>query len=87
MKFNWKKLESGTLLLLTWDDILEDSSWSNDEKFQNIQPAMCKSVGWFINDDKLNIRIAHAVACDGDKSGTVIPKGVIRDVKVIKYRR
>lgn len=87
MKVNWKKIKEGTLLLITWIDIVEDASWSNDEKFQNMQPALCKSVGWFINDDKLSVRIACSVAFDGDKSGAVIPKGVIHDVKVIKYKK
>ena len=86
MKINWKKLKPATLLLVTWDDIVDDASWLSDEKFQSMQPVICKSIGWFINHDKLNIRIAHSVTFDGDKSGTVIPKGVIRNVRVIKYK-
>lgn len=87
MKVNWKDIEEGTLLLITWDDIVSNSSWLPDNKAQTYPPVQCKDIGWFINHDKLNIRISNSVNIDGDKSITVIPKGVIRDVKIIKYKR
>jgi len=87
MKVNWKDTEEGTLLLITWDDIVANSSWLSNDKAQIYPPTQCKDIGWFINDDKLNVRISNSVNMDGDKSITVIPKGVIRDVKVIKYKR
>ena len=84
---NWNQIPSATLLLITWDDILSNSSWTTDEKAQVMSPVLCKNIGWFLNHDKLNVRIFDSVASDGDKSCTVIPKGVIRDVKIIKYKR
>ena len=57
------------------------------EKAQAYQPTQCKDIGWFINDDALNIRISHSVNDSGEKSVTVIPKGVIRNVQIIKYKR
>ena len=87
MKTNWNKIKPATLLLITWDDIVSDSSWLSDAKAQTYQPVQCKDIGWFINDDKLNVRLSHSVNIDGEKTITVIPKGVIRDVKVIKYKR
>lgn len=84
---NWDRIKPTTLLLITWDDILSDASWLTDEKAQSMSPVLCKNVGWFLNHDKLNIRIFDSVASDGNKSCTVIPKGVIRDVKEIKYKR
>ena len=86
MKMNWKKIKEGTLLLITWDDIVANSSWLSDNKAQDCPAAKCKDIGWFINHDKLNIRISNSVNIDGDKSITVIPKGVIRDIQVIKYK-
>lgn len=87
MKRNWKKVKAGTLLLITWDDIVANCSWLADDKAQAYPPVMCKDIGWFVNDDKLNIRITNSVNSDGEKSLTVIPKGVIRKVQVIKYKR
>jgi len=87
MKINWKKIEPATLLLITWDDIVSDCSWLADVKAQNYQPTHCKDIGWFINDDKLNVRISNSVNSDGEKSITVIPKGCVRFVQVIKYEK
>ena len=84
---NWAKTKAGTLLLITWDDIVSDSSWIADDKAQEFQPTLCKDVAWFLNDDKLNIRIFNSVNGSGEKSVTVIPKGVIRRVQKIKYKR
>jgi hypothetical protein len=84
---NWSRIKEGTLLIISWDDIVNNNSWLSDEVAQKIQPTFCKDVGWFINDDKLNIRIANSVNSDCEKSVTVIPKGVIRDIKIIKYKR
>jgi hypothetical protein len=84
---NWDKIKEGTLLLVTWDDIVSNAAWLKDDEAQNIQPEVCKDVGWFINDDELNIRISSSINSGGEKSATVIPKGVIRDVKKINYKR
>lgn len=87
MKVIWKQIDSGTLLLVSWDDIVADPSWLSDDRASTLQPALCKNIGWLINEDKLNIRITSSVADNGDKSVTVIPKGCIRDVQEIKYKR
>lgn len=87
MKINWKKIKEADLLLITWDDIVANSSWLSNDKAQTYPPTQCKDIGWFINDDKFNVRITNSVNIDGDKSITVIPKGVVRDIKVIKYKR
>lgn len=87
MKTKWNEIDSGTLLLITWHDIVSDPSWLTDEKARSIQPALCKNIGWLINSDKLNIRITSSVSGDGDKNVTIIPKGCIRNVQEIKYKR
>jgi hypothetical protein len=86
MKQNWRNIKEGTLLLITWDDIVSNASWLPDDKAQIYPPTRCKDIGWFINYDNLNIRISNSVNIDGEKSITVIPKGVIRDVQVVKYK-
>ena len=82
---NWDKVKEGTLLVVTWHDIRSDDRWLEDTEAQSFEPAICKNVGWFVNDDKLNIRITSSVADDGDKSIVVIPKGCVRDVRKISY--
>ena len=83
----WDKIKSGTLLLLTWDDIVSDNSWVEDDNAQTYQPTLCKDIGWFLNCDKLNVRIFNSVNNNGEKSIVVFPKGCIRKVQIIKYKR
>lgn len=87
MKRNWAKVKEGTLLIITWDDIVTNCSWLPDDRAQEYPSVLCKDVGWFVNDDKLNIRITNSVNSDSEKSITVIPKGVIRRVQKISYKR
>lgn len=87
MKINWKKIKEGTLLLITWDDIVCNAAWLSDDKAQSHPATLCKDVGWLINEDELYLRITNSVNSDGEKSVTVIPKGCVRDVKIIKYKR
>ncbi len=83
----WSRIKEGTLLIISWDDILDRTAWLSDREAQDTQPASCKTVGWFVNDDKLNIRLTDSVAGDGDKSVVVIPKGCVRNVQIIKYKK
>ncbi len=83
---DWSRIRAGALLIVTWIDTTETSEWTPDEEAQDRQPATCKTVGWFVNDDKDNIRLTWSVAEDGDKSIGVIPKGCIKDVKRINYK-
>ena len=84
---NWDKIKPGTLLIIDWEDIISDSGWVKDIAAQVYPPTVCKDMGWFINDDKLNIRITTSVNNCGDKNVTVIPKGVIRNVRVVRYKK
>ena len=84
---DWSKIKEGTLLIITWDDIMACCSWTEDKVAQEFPTSKCKTVGWFINEDKLNIRVTDTVNSDGEKTVAVIPKGCIRKVQVIKYKR
>ena len=83
---NWNRIKTGTILIITWSDIKSESSWLKDDDAKKYAPALCKDVGWFVNDDELNIRLTSSIADDGDKNIVVIPKGTIRDVKKISMR-
>ncbi len=74
-------------MLISWDDIVSDSAWVKDAAVQVYPPTKCKNIGWFVNDDKLNIRLTASVNNYGEKDVTVIPKGVVRDVQVIRYKK
>ncbi len=77
-----EKYKYGDLLLVSWKDIVSDVSWSSMESASALLPADCKSVGWFLNEDKEVIRIFSHVNDLHCSDYTVIPKGVI--VKIIR---
>lgn len=85
MKF--PKLNPGDLLVIKLKDITAISSWLSDEAACNLPATKCAAVGWFIGEDKKNIRLSFLVAEDGDKTAIVIPKGIIDKVRKIKYER
>lgn len=85
MKVNWDKFKEGDLLLITWNDIIMDSGWTDMPDIKTYNPPECKDVGWFINHDTLNVRISNSMNSDNEGSFSIIPKGVIRDVRKIKY--
>ena len=83
---NWKNIKEGTLLIVKWDDTVMDSSWLSDSQARTMQSTKCEDVGWFLNHDKLNIRLVNSRNSNKEQSTTVIPKGVIRSVKIIKQK-
>jgi hypothetical protein len=83
---NWKNIKEGTLLIVTWEDILDVSGWLTDKEALNMKPTRCEVVGWFIGSDKYNIRLTDMVAEDGDKSVIILPKGCVRKVQRIKHK-
>lgn len=83
MKINWN-IKEGTLIEITWNDIVMDSGWTDISEIRTNKPLECKDVGWFINQDELNIRICNSINADNEGSYSVIPKGVIQNIKRIK---
>lgn len=86
-KINFNKVKEGTLLIVTWRDVHSTSEWLSDEVAQDFSTTICKSVGWFINNNDIEIKISSCVAEDGDKNVEAIPIGCIENVKIINYKR
>jgi hypothetical protein len=76
-------LEEGTLVEITWNDIIMDSGWTDISDIKVNNPPECKDVGWFINQDDLNIRICNSMNSDNEGSYSIIPKGVVRKIRRI----
>ena len=84
---NWDKIKEGTLLLISWEDIVEKAGWQTDDEAQSALPCKIKTVGWFVNNCDGCVRISSSIAEDGDKTIFVIPQGCVTDVKKINYQR
>ena len=83
-----KPPERGDLVVIFWFDIEEDSTWKPVELAEIEQPPLCKSVGWFINEDDNCVRLAFSTSGTEDTKIDVgrvlIPKAVIRNIEKIR---
>ncbi len=82
------KLSEGNLVIIYWYDTIDNSSWTSVDTIAKENPALAKSVGWFLNQDDKCIRILSSVIGTQDsgmEAGyTVIPKAMLKDVEVIR---
>jgi len=78
-----KKFKKFTRLLVSWCDIVSDSTWHNKKAVDEFNIAKVKTLGFFLDNNKCQLRIAHSVAEGGDCDITVIPYGCITKIKEI----
>lgn len=74
----------GNLLLVTWRDIASASHWTSEPLV--LKTSVCKTCGWFVG---FNVEgdpvLAGSHAADDDYGDvTVLPKGVIESVDVLR---
>lgn len=68
-----------------WVDITSYSNWKDPNEAGNIKPTGVKTVGYLVNKDKKNIRVAMSVTEDLDMAPVkVIPLGVVTRVRRIR---
>lgn len=84
-KVNYRKKE---ILEIEWDDTATSCGWKSDKFLERETPAPCRSVGYFIKQNKNCITIVKCVA-DGDKDGLnaqTIPNGCIKRIKRLRKK-
>ena len=84
-----KAVERGSLVVVYWWDISEDSSWQPITAIEEEHKSpLCKSVGWFLSENEMCIKILNCISGTDDTkieaSSSVIPKAVIRNVELIR---
>ena len=77
-----KKFEPGTRLEVTWADIVSDSSWQSQRDIDTATTAQVKTLGYFLQNKKGVLKIAHSVTEDGQSDSTRIPWAVIKNIEV-----
>lgn len=78
------RLKKGDMVLVEWDDIVNRSSWTALKKVAEMQPAKCKDVGFFLEDDGKVIRILHSISDDDHGGPAIIPKGCVTRIKKLR---
>lgn len=70
-----------SLVEVTWQDIIQDSSWSGPD---SVACPVIRSVGWVAHDDKKVLKIGSTMTQDGEVSAILaIPKGCVLSCRTI----
>lgn len=78
-------MKSQKIVEVTWVDITSYSEWRDLKTSGSLSPTLIKSVGYLINKDKKNVRIAMSWSEDmGIAVTKVIPMGTVRKFRVIR---
>lgn len=75
------KLKKGDCLVVKWLDVTQRNDWLSEEDAGRAPPAVCRSVGFFLNETKDVIRISDSVCSDTDRNVTVIPRGCVLKIR------
>jgi hypothetical protein len=81
------QLRPGDLIIVHWRDAVDIAGWTEDAVAQIFQSTICMTIGWFLNEDKIDLRLFNSISGDGDKGIEIIPKGMIQRIQKIKYKR
>lgn len=84
-----EKITKGDLVVIWWYDAVEESAWQAIYKIEKEQPPISKTVGWYLSEDKICIRILFSISSESldknmEASYSVIPKGMIIKIEKIK---
>ena len=84
-KVNYRKRE---ILEIEWDDTATTGGWKTSKYLEKEVPAPCRSVGYFIKQNKNCITIAKCVSDnDGDcLDAQTIPDGCIKKIKRLRKK-
>jgi len=81
-------IEQGDLVVIHWWDTLENSSWTEIPLIQARRDALCKSVGWFLNQDENCVRILTSINGKDIESAEagyiIIPQKVVKIIEKVR---
>jgi len=81
-----KRFPKFTIVLITWEDTTSDAKWYSKQKVEKVETTTVKTIGFFIENKKRILKIAHSVTAGGDSDYTVIPWGCIKGVKELETK-
>ena len=79
-----KSFPKYTKLLVYWTDIISDSSWHSKDEIDKIQAVPIRTVGFFLQNKKKELKIGHSIADDSSCDYTVIPWCVVTKISELK---
>ena len=81
------KIGTPSIVLVEWVDAAHEFGWMEGNQLIDEEPELtCFTVGWLLRKTKLHIKICQTYSSDNHAQTIVIPKGMIRSIKVLKKR-
>lgn len=75
-----------TKLMVVWSDIISDSSWHGRDEIDKAQSVQVQTLGFFLQNKKKDLKLAHSVVDDGDSDYTCIPWSVIKTIEELETK-
>ncbi len=69
-----------TKILVQWTDIVSDSSWHDGAGIDKAHTAPIQTIGFFLQNKKKTLKVAHSVTDDGESDYTCIPWSVVSKI-------
>jgi len=79
-------LKLNDIVEVEWDDVVTHSQWLSEEKAVKEMPCVCRSLGYFFNQDDKALRLSCTVQSgdNPERDLTVIPQGAIIKIRKLK---
>ncbi|KKN71218.1 hypothetical protein LCGC14_0422610 [marine sediment metagenome] len=80
-------MKKNTLIEVEWNDTFATCSWHTDASASNLPVCKCKTAGYFINKDKVALRVSHTVQTGqfDARDASAIPVGCITKIRRLKH--
>jgi hypothetical protein len=75
------------LILVFWEDHLGSSEWTSIQEVKSdFKPAVAKTVGFLIHEDKKTLKVADTLLDDGSVGGValIIKSCIIGEYKILR---
>ena len=80
-----RKFPKYTILHVYWQDIISDANWHDSEDIDKASLEPIQTLGFFLQNKKRALKIAHSITDDGASDYTVIPWSVITKIEELKH--
>ena len=79
-------MKINTKIEVEWDDIQAQSGWLTEKEAKAFPVCNCKSIGYFLYQDKKVLRLSSSIQTgkDTDRDCAVIPIGCITKISRLK---
>ncbi len=81
-----KRFPKFTEVLVTWEDTTSDAKWHDKQEIESAKATIIKTVGFFIENKKRILKLAHSITADGDSDYTIIPWGCVIAISELEVK-